>query len=297
MAELDGKVVLVTGGSRGMGRAAAEMFAAAGASVVICARTKPDVDRAVSEISARHDAAVIGIEADVLDTASVDALMAEIDAHFGRLDMLINNAGQSSQRAAKGATFQVQVSHPPDDPELPPGRFDSMTDDEFRNAFVQKALGMIRVTRGALPLLRKGTAAAIVNVVSTKGLQSPVRVVTSGVAWAAALNFSKCLSYELVPDGIRVNVLGVDVADREIARPLGRRHDHGAVRAMALRRRADPAHGHGRRNGRGHLLSGDAALLLHHRPVSRHRRRRDPVAVTASPLNRRPAFGAENSAD
>jgi len=212
MAELDGKVVLVTGGSRGMGRATAELFAEAGASVVICARTKTDVDRAVSEISARHDTTVTGVEADVLDPASVDALIAEIDAQFGHLDMLINNAGQSSQRAAKGATFQVQVSHPPDDPELPPGRFESMSDDEFRNAFEQKVLGMIRVTRGALPLLRKGNSVAIVNVVSTKGLQSPVRVVTSGVAWAAALNFSKCLSYELAPDGIRVNVLGVDRA-------------------------------------------------------------------------------------
>lgn len=212
MAELTGKVAVVTGGSRGMGRAAAELFAAAGASLVICARTRADIDKAAAEIAQRHDADVVGLEADVLDQASVDAFMAEIDARFGRIDMLVNNAGQSSQRAAKGATMQIQVSHAPDDPELPPGRFESMTDDEFRKAFEQKVLGMVRVSRAALPLLRKAGEAAIVNVVSTKGLQAPVRVVTSGVAWAAALNFSKCLSYELAPDNIRVNVLGVDRA-------------------------------------------------------------------------------------
>lgn len=212
MAELSGKIAVVTGGSRGMGRATAEMFAAAGATVVICARTKADIDRAVDEISGRHGTEALGLVTDVLDSESVDAAMATIGDRFDCIHMLINNAGQSSQRAAKGATAQIQVSHAPDDPELPPGRFDSMTDDEFRNAFEQKVLGMIRVSRGALPLLRKADEAAIVNVVSTKGLQATVRVVTSGVAWAAALNFSKCLSYELADDSIRVNVLGVDRA-------------------------------------------------------------------------------------
>jgi NAD(P)-dependent dehydrogenase (short-subunit alcohol dehydrogenase family) len=212
MAELTGKVAVVTGGSRGMGRAAAELFAAAGASVVICARTREHIDKAVTELNERHDTEIAGLEADVRDQASVDAFMAGVEARFGRIDMLINNAGQSSQRAAKGATMQIQVSHAPDDPGLPPGRFESMTDDEFRNAFEQKVLGMVRVSRAALPLLRTAGEAAIVNVVSTKGLQAPVRVVTSGVAWAAALNFSKGLSYELAPDNIRVNVLGVDRA-------------------------------------------------------------------------------------
>ncbi len=121
MAELSGKVAVVTGGSRGMGRAAAELFAVAGASLVICARTRADIDKAVAELGERHGGEIVGLEADVRDQASVDAFMATVDKRFGRIDMLINNAGQSSQRAAKGATFQVQVSHAPDDPELPPG--------------------------------------------------------------------------------------------------------------------------------------------------------------------------------
>ena len=72
MAELSGKVAIVTGGSRGMGRAAAELFAAAGASVVTCARTRDDIDPAVAEIAKRHDTDVPGPEADVRDQATAD---------------------------------------------------------------------------------------------------------------------------------------------------------------------------------------------------------------------------------
>ena len=72
-----------------------------------------------------------------------------------------------------------------------------------------KVLGMIRVTRAALPLLRAAGGGSIVNVTSIKGRQPPPRVVTSGVAWAAAMNLSKGLSLELAADNIRVNVVSV----------------------------------------------------------------------------------------
>jgi NAD(P)-dependent dehydrogenase (short-subunit alcohol dehydrogenase family) len=219
MGELDGKIAVITGGSRGMGRAALDLFAAEGATVVTCGRTQEDLDKAVSEIESKHGGKAYGIQTDIRDEDSVNAFMAEIGKQCGRIDMLVNNAGESSQRAAAGATMQIQVSHAPEDPELPPGRLEDMKDQEFMNAFQQKVLGMVRMTRAALPLLRisgkdapLGAGPAIVNIVSTKGLQSPVRVVTSGIAWAAALNFSKGLSYELAPDNIRVNVLGVDRA-------------------------------------------------------------------------------------
>jgi len=215
MGELDGKVAVVTGGSRGMGRSALNLFAAAGATVVTCGRTQEDLDKAVSELKDEFGVTAYGIQTDIRDGDSVDAFMAEVEENCGAIHMLVNNAGESSQRAAAGATMQIQMTHQPDDPELPPGRFSEMKDSEFLKAFEQKALGMIRVSRAALPLLRKGGAdggAAVVNIVSTKGLQSPVRVVTSGIAWAAAMNFSKGLSYELAPDNIRVNVLGVDRA-------------------------------------------------------------------------------------
>lgn len=208
--ELAGKVAVVTGGTRGIGRAAVELFARAGASIAICARDETALVAATREIEKDHNVPVLGCRADILDVGSVEGFMRQVGDKFGRIDMLVNNAGGSSQRASEGVTRQIQVTDSHGD-DLPAGRFESMKDDEFRQAFEQKLLGMVRVTRAALPLLRQSDAGAIVNIASTKGLQPTVRVVTSGIAWAAVFNFSKSLSFELAPSGIRVNVLCVDI--------------------------------------------------------------------------------------
>jgi 3-oxoacyl-[acyl-carrier protein] reductase len=120
----------------------------------------------------------------------------------------VNNAGESSQRAVDGVHWQVNSVDSPGQ-DLPSGRFEAMSDQEFRDAFEQKCLGMIRVTRAFLPAMRKSGNASVVNVTSIKGIQPPPRVVTSGIAWAAAMNFSKALSFELASEGIRVNVVSV----------------------------------------------------------------------------------------
>jgi NAD(P)-dependent dehydrogenase (short-subunit alcohol dehydrogenase family) len=209
MTELAGKVAVVTGGTRGIGRATAELLAAAGASVAICARNTEDLREAVQDIETRFGVEALGGPADILDMASIQRFMDDVAAQFARIDMLVNNAGGSSQRAAK-VPHQVQVTDGYS--EDLPSRFENISDKEIMKAFDQKVLGMVRVTQAALPLLRQGRDAAIVNVASTKGLQPPVRVVTSGMAWAAVFNFSKSLSFELAPASIRVNVLCVDRA-------------------------------------------------------------------------------------
>lgn len=209
MAELEGKVAVVTGGTRGIGRATAELLAAAGASVAICSRNEDELRDAESDISKRFGVKALGRRADILDMDSIKIFMDEVEAKFGHIDMLVNNAGGSSQRAAK-ASRQIQVTDTHS--EDLPGRFESISDKEMMKAFDQKVLGMVRMTQAALPLLRKGKDASIVNVASTKGLQPPVRVVTSGMSWAAVFNFSKSLSFELAAESIRVNVLCVDRA-------------------------------------------------------------------------------------
>ena len=97
----------------------------------------------------------------------------------------------------------------PGDPGLPPSRFADMKDEEFQKAFNQKFFGMLRITRAAMPLIRQSDDASIVNIVSVKGNQPPPRVLPSGIAWAACLNWSKSLSHELGPENIRVNVVSV----------------------------------------------------------------------------------------
>jgi len=205
---LERKTVVITGGSRGIGRAAAELFAREGAALALCARNEQTLQQAANELSAAHGVAVFACRADILDTQSVQDFIDKVVARFGRIDVLVNNAGESSQREVDGLRWPVNAVDAVGQ-SLPPGRFEAISDAEWRNALEQKLLGMIRVTRCALPHLRRAGGGSIVNVTSIKGRQPPPRVVTSGVAWAAAMNLSKGLSLELAGDGIRVNVVSV----------------------------------------------------------------------------------------
>ncbi len=208
MGVLDGKVAAITGGSRGIGRVTAELFAHEGAALALCGRTQATLDAAAKEIAARHGTRVFTQVADIMENASVGRFAEAVEREFGRADILVNNAGESSQRAVDGINWPVNAVDAPGQ-KLPAGRFERITDEEWREALEQKVLGMIRVTRAFLPLLRKGRGAAIVNITSIKGRQPPPRVVTSGVAWAASMNFSKGLSIELAGEDIRVNVVAV----------------------------------------------------------------------------------------
>src|SRR5689334_3500066 len=208
MGILDGKVAVITGGSRGIGRVTAELFAQEGAALALCGRTQTTLDEAAKEIGGHHRARVFTQVADIVDNASVGRFAQAVEREFGRADVLVNNAGESSQRAVDGINWPVNAVDSPGQ-KLPAGRFEKITDEEWREALEQKVLGMIRVTRAFLPTLRKGRGASIINITSIKGRQPPPRVVTSGVAWAASMNFSKGLSLELAGDGIRVNVVAV----------------------------------------------------------------------------------------
>ena len=208
MGTLDGKVAVITGGSRGIGGVTAELFAREGAALALCGRTQATLDAAAKEIAGQCGARVFTQIADIMDNGSVARFAQAVQREFGRADILVNNAGESSQRAVDGINWPVNAVDAPGQ-KLPAGRFEKITDEEWREALEQKVLGMIRVTRAFLPALRKGRGASIVNITSIKGRQPPPRVVTSGVAWAASMNFSKGLSLELAGDGIRVNVVSV----------------------------------------------------------------------------------------
>jgi 3-oxoacyl-[acyl-carrier protein] reductase len=205
---LEGKVVVITGGSRGIGRATAELCAGAGASLALCGRTEKTLSEASEVIGRTYSVPVFSHVADILSTESVTRFVNAVGDRFGRIDVLVNNAGESSQREVNGVNWPVNAVDGVGQ-ALPKGRFESITDEEWRGALEQKLLGMVRVTRAALPLMRIAGGGSIVNVTSIKGKQPPPRVVTSGVAWAAAMNLSKGLSLELSGDAIRVNVVSV----------------------------------------------------------------------------------------
>ncbi|MEQ8194253.1 MAG: SDR family NAD(P)-dependent oxidoreductase, partial [Rhodospirillales bacterium] len=209
MGELTGKVALITGGSKGIGRATAELFAKEGATLAMLARSQGPLEAAAREIKDRHQVNVITGTADILDPESIQNFFDDLATKIDKLDILVNNAGGSEQKVSKETLRMVATVDAPGDPELPKSRFADMKDIEFQKAFDQKFFGMLRVTRAAMPLIRKSGDASIVNIVSVKGNQAPPRVLTSGIAWAACLNWSKALSHELGPEGVRVNAVSV----------------------------------------------------------------------------------------
>lgn len=209
MGKLDGKVAIITGGTRGIGRATAELFASEGGNLALCARSQDALDQTARELIERYGIKVHASSADILDRAAMERFVNAAGAEFGRIDVLVNNAGGSEQRAAAGSRQQVYAVDPIAGP-LPAGRFESMGDEEFINAFNQKVLALVYAMRAVLPWMRKAGGGAIVNVVSMKGRQPPPRVVSSSVAAAAAMTLSKSLSLELAAENIRVNVVALE---------------------------------------------------------------------------------------
>ena len=210
MGSLKGQVAIITGGTRGIGRATAELFAAEGGTVALCARDQKALDETANALAKAHGTQAIGMAADILDASAMNNFVQRVGERFGRIDILVNNAGGSEQRQASGSRQQVYAVDPLGGAPLPPGRFEEMTDQEFLNAFQQKVLALVCTMRAVLPWMRKHRNGSIINVVSMKGKQPPPRVVSSSVAAAAAMNLSKSLSLELAAENIRVNVVALE---------------------------------------------------------------------------------------
>ena len=209
MGELNGKILALTGGSKGIGRAAVELFAKEGAAIAMCGRTADTLDRAARELRKRYGATVLPIVADIMDRKSVDSFTAEVGETFGRIDMLVNNAGESEQHKSDKIVRPVLSEDPVGASYLPASRFSEMDETEFKVAFERKFFGMLRVTQSALPWMRKAQSGSIVNITSTKGIQPGPRTATSAVAWAACMNWTQGLSLELGPENIRINIVSV----------------------------------------------------------------------------------------
>jgi NAD(P)-dependent dehydrogenase (short-subunit alcohol dehydrogenase family) len=106
---LEGKVVVITGGSRGIGRVTAELCAAAGASIAICGRKTATLDAAADSLISAHGVPVLAETADILSTDAVERFVARVGERFGRIDVLVNNAGESSQREVDGVRWPVNA--------------------------------------------------------------------------------------------------------------------------------------------------------------------------------------------
>lgn len=179
------QVVLVTGGSTGIGAATADFFARAGAKVVITGRNKSTLVSA----AAQH-AGISYIVADVARTEDSALVLAEVNARHGRLDALINNAGMIEIR--------------------PLANLDT---DHVRRTFDTNVVGLIELTRLALPMLTSSKG-AIVNIASTQSDQPFASTSVYAATKAAVLALTR--AWELGPLGIRVNAVSPGPIDTPI---------------------------------------------------------------------------------
>jgi len=177
--EFTGLTAVVTGGASGIGLATARLLAARGARVA-CLDLEPD----------ELPEPFLGLRADVTDDASVRAAIAEVGRLLGGIDILVNNAGIGAQ-----------------------GAIEDNPDEEWRRVFDVNVLGMVRVTRAALPYLRRSRAGAIVNtcsIAATAGL--PDRVLYSSTK-GAVLALTRATAADLAHAGIRVNCVNPGTTD------------------------------------------------------------------------------------
>ncbi len=181
--ELKDKVAIVTGGSQGIGKAAALRLAAEGASVVIAARGRELLDKVALEIRAAGGR-VAAVQADVSRAEDCARLVAEAVKAFGRLDILVNNAGTSAT-----------------------GEFESVTDDIWQADFELKLFAAIRLARLAIPHMKQQGGGRIVNITNIGAKQPRAKSMPTTVTRAAGLAFTKALSKEFAPHQILVNTV------------------------------------------------------------------------------------------
>jgi NAD(P)-dependent dehydrogenase (short-subunit alcohol dehydrogenase family) len=180
---LVGKVVLITGGSRGLGHLLARLAGAEGARIAICARDPAELDRARLNLVERG-VDVLAVPCDVTDPAEVDRLVIDTITHFGRIDVLVNNAGI------------IQV-----------GPLDEMTLADFRQAMEVNFWGTVHTTLAVLPHMRDRGYGRIVNITSIGGKVAVPHLLPYDCAKFAALGFSEGLRAELARDGVAVTTV------------------------------------------------------------------------------------------
>jgi 3-oxoacyl-[acyl-carrier protein] reductase len=178
---LDGKVAIVTGGSKGIGRATALGLIEEGASVVICARGKEALEETVALASEAGARRITAVEADLTRIEDVRRVAERCTEKYGRIDILVNNAGSAR-----------------------PGDFQKITDDDWHDDFALKFFGYVRMAREVLPRMARHRAGVIVNVIGTGGLRPTASYMVGGAANAALNHFTKALADEGARHGVRV---------------------------------------------------------------------------------------------
>ena len=182
MGQLEGKVALITGGTKGLGRAMAEGLASAGADVVIVSRHEDEALLVAKQISQDYSCRSLGLAADVTDEAQVGSIVTRIHEKFSQLDVLINNAGITKD--------QLMMR---------------MSDDDWSRVIEVNLTSVMRLSRGVLRDMMKARAGRIVNISSVVGVTGNPGQANYVASKAGVIGMSKALAAEVASRGITVN--------------------------------------------------------------------------------------------
>lgn len=179
---LTGRCALVTGGSMGIGKAAALTLAAEGCRVALCARGKEALAEAADEIARHANGEAIAVQADCSKPADVRRMVAEVFERFERIDILVNSIGSAKS-----------------------GHFLRLADDDWRDSLELKLFGIVHCCREVIPHMQRQRWGRIVNLIGHRGRQPDPQAMPAGVANAGLISLTKALADEFAKDGILIN--------------------------------------------------------------------------------------------
>jgi 3-oxoacyl-[acyl-carrier protein] reductase len=190
--QLEGKNILITGGSKGIGRACAHLFTREGANVAIVARTEDTLNRTAAEITENTGKRVLALAGDMTSPQDVDRVVEQAIGQLGSVDVLVTCAGSS-----------------------PGGLIEELTEDDWASSLALKFMGYVRAMKAVLPHMRQRGSGSVVLVVGNDGIKPTYWETTAGAANAAGINVASSIAEQYGKYSIRVNTVNPGPVDTE----------------------------------------------------------------------------------
>lgn len=186
---LDGRIAVITGSTRGSGRAMADLFSEHGANVVVTGRDEKEAQSIAEQLSREYQTKSIGLKLDVSQADEVNGMINKVRKKYGQIDVLVNNAGY------------------PIKDELWDASFEQIQDQDLESIVGVDTIGTYRCCRGVLPIMVEKHRGVIINISSTPAISGYIKGAPYTVAKAANLGITKHIAAEFGKYGIRCNAI------------------------------------------------------------------------------------------